>query len=89
MNTPAKVGFTNGFRAMATLRKAAADPRVAEIEGEGMDDGRVFVHLADGYWFRPPYSQQSRSVGSASELRDALALIEPKPGHQARAAIKR
>lgn len=74
----AKISNTNGFRAMATLRKAATDPRVAEIEGAGMDEGRVFIHLHEGFWFAP-YRGGTHSVGSAAEIREALAMIEPQP----------
>jgi hypothetical protein len=33
-------------RAMIML---VSDPRVDEVENEGMDEGRWFVHLVDGY----------------------------------------
>lgn len=71
-----KIGDTNGFRAMASLRRAAADPRVEEIEGGGMDDGRVFIHLRRGYWFGPCEMTHCYSVGSAAEIRDAFSMIE-------------
>jgi hypothetical protein len=74
-----KIGDTNGFRAMAALRKAAADARVEEVEGEGMDDGRVFIHLAPGYWFGAARGTHTMSVGSAAELRYAMGKIEPEP----------
>lgn len=73
----ASIGDTNGFKAMATLRRAAADPRVAEIEGGGMDEGRVFIHLKPGFWFGPYERTHSQSVGSAANVRDALAGIVP------------
>jgi len=71
------IEFPNGFRAMASLRKANDDPRVAEIEGAGMENGRVFVHLETGFWFGPHETAHSRSVGSAAELRDAMRDISP------------
>ena len=40
-----KISELNGFRAVAALTKAAQDPRVAEIEGNGMDEGRVMIIL--------------------------------------------
>ncbi len=61
---------------MAALEKAAVDPRVEEIEGAGMDAGRVFVHLKPGYIFRAD-GCHLRSVGSAAELRETMRLIEP------------
>lgn len=45
-----KIGFTNEFQPESLLREIAKDKRVAEIEGEGMDPGRVFVHLVPGYY---------------------------------------
>jgi hypothetical protein len=68
--------FTNGFRAMRSLERAAQDSRVEEIEGAGMDAGRVFVHLTDGYIFQME-GTHLRSVGSAAELRAAMADIVP------------
>jgi hypothetical protein len=73
-----KITDANGFRAMRTLTKAACDFRVDEIEGAGMDDGRVFIHLADGYWFEH-YETVSKGVGSAEDVRDAMAMIRPRP----------
>jgi hypothetical protein len=67
---------TNGFRAMKALERAASDARVEEIEGAGMDEGRVFIHLARGFWFAVD-GCHSRSVGSAAELKDAMQLIAP------------
>ena len=71
-----KITYTNGFRAMASLRKAAADPRVEEIEGHGMDEGRVFVHLVKGYWMGELNGTHSFSCGSAAELKRKMADIE-------------
>jgi hypothetical protein len=69
----AKIGDTNGFRALKSLQRAAQDARIDEIEGGGMDDGRVFLHLRHGYTFAGEGA--TRSVGSAAELRAALAKI--------------
>jgi hypothetical protein len=73
-----KITDANGFRAMKSLEKAAADPRVDEIEGNGCDDGRVLIHLIDGYWFEH-YETVSKGVGSAEDVRDAMAMIRPRP----------
>jgi len=71
-----KIGYTNGFRAMAALRKAALDPRLSAIEGDGaMDEGRVFLYAADGWRFSD-YDTVGKSVGSASEIRYALRLLK-------------
>lgn len=71
-----KIGNTNGFSAIATLRKAALDPRVNEIEGEGMDKGRVFVHFNNG-WIHESDGTHSFSAGSAAELRYGMNLMVP------------
>ena len=69
-----KITYSNDFSAMKTLEKAALDPRVVEIEGHGMDEGRVFIHLRPEYVFY--LSECScRSVGSAAEVRMAMASI--------------
>ena len=74
-----KITDANGFRAMRTLTDlAACDFRVDEIEGNGCDDGRVLIHLIDGYWFEH-YETVSKGVGSAEDVRDAMAMIRPRP----------
>jgi hypothetical protein len=71
-----KIKDTNDFKPVSALRKAAADPRVEEIEGGGMDDGRVFIHLKKGYAFGKGYdTTHSKSVGNAAEVTDALKAI--------------
>lgn len=74
-----KITYRNGFRAIKTLEKAALDPRIEEIEGNAMDEGRVFLHCASGYWFGPMEGTACHSVGSAAEVREAMAKIEKKP----------
>jgi len=61
------------------LVRAARDPRVAEIEAEGMDDGRVFLHLRAGFRFAAPYACRTKSVGSAADILRFLSLIESVP----------
>lgn len=76
---PARISAHNGFKAMATLRRAALDPRIAEIEGAGMDEGRVFLHAKPGFRFGAGEGAQcSMSVGSAFDVRRALRLLEAK-----------
>jgi hypothetical protein len=65
---------SNGFRGMAALRRAALDPRIEEIEGGAMDEGRVFLHAAPGWRFRE-YNTVSKAVGTVSELRAALRSL--------------
>lgn len=69
--------FTNGFRAMKALEKAALDSRVEEIEGAGMDEGRVFIHLKKGFIFGAGEGAHLKSVGSKAELESTLRTIEP------------
>jgi hypothetical protein len=71
---PANIGDTNGFRAMSSLIRAAEDPRIEEIEGAGLDEGRVFLHAADGFKFDGECTTQS--VGSIKELKNALARLQ-------------
>lgn len=52
----------NGFEPIAALRKIATHPAVCEIEGGNADEGRVFVHLKDG-WIVEGYNTQSFTVG--------------------------
>lgn len=66
----------NGFKAVKTLQRALTDSRVDEIEGAGLDDGRVFIHLKRGYTFTL-HEAHSCSVGSAADVREALQYIEP------------
>ena len=78
MTTRDKIGDLNGFTAPGALRRAALDHRVAVIEDDGMDPGRVFVHLAPGWRFDNNGNQpgtRSQSVGSAEDVRWAMASI--------------
>jgi hypothetical protein len=83
----AKVGDLNDFPHLAALRKIANDPRIAEIEGGGLDSGRVFLHASLGWLFG---EQRSKSVGSREEIKQAMKLLRhevPKtlgdlPGHE-------
>lgn len=82
MTTRSKIENINGFRAVGALRRAALDPRVALIEGDGMESGRVFIHLAPGWRFDNNGNQpgtRSQPVGSARDVRAALGMIEASP----------
>jgi hypothetical protein len=68
----------NGFRAVAALTKAVADPRVECVEGEGLDPGRVFIHLRPGFAFANNGNQpgtRTQSVGTAADVQAALRMI--------------
>lgn len=69
-----RITDVNGFKAKAALAKAARHKGVAEIEGGGMDEGRVFLHATDGWWFKW-HCTTSKSVGSASELASAMRQL--------------
>lgn len=75
----AQITDHNDFSDMKALRRAARDPRVREIEGGGLDDGRVFLHLKSGYVFGG-YQSASKSVGDAREIEDALSIIVKRAG---------
>lgn len=72
-----KIGNVNGFADIKALRLAARDKRVREIEGWGMDDGRVFIHLVSGYVF-DGYESSSKSVGSSAEIERVMSLIKKR-----------
>lgn len=74
-----KVTDLNGFRAVKALLRFAADYRIAEIEGSGLDSGRVFIHLRSGFRFAHPYLTVTLSAGSVAELKYARSLIEKMP----------
>jgi hypothetical protein len=69
----------NGFVAVGTLYKLAYnDPRIAEVEGEGCEKGRIFIHLAPGYCFGSE-RRHSMTVGNRKEVLAAFAMIEKEP----------
>ena len=69
-----KITDTNGFRALKALEKAAALDAVDEIEGNGMEPGRVFIHLRAPYRFWQ--EGRTRSVGCAADVASAIEDIE-------------
>ena len=46
--------------------------------GEGCDDGRVIIHLVEGYWFEH-YQSSSKGVGDADDIAYAMEMIRPRP----------
>lgn len=69
-----KITNSNDFEDMKALRKAARDKRIQEIEGHGMDEGRVFLYLVPGLIFSD-YGTRSKSVGNAADIDFAMSLI--------------
>ena len=58
------------------VAKLKADPRVADVENEGMDEGRFFVHLKTSYFWPAPYSdQRTKSFGSYKEAAAMLKRV--------------
>lgn len=58
-----------GSKGMEALR---ADPRVADIENEGADDGRFFVHLKQGWRYTYDGSDaEPMRTRSFTRLKDA------------------
>lgn len=70
-------------KAVDPLTRLLADPRVDDLENEGMDDGRWMLGLARGWCFKPTAHEYdwtgSRSVGGRTRLegaRRALVILE-------------
>ena len=87
-NAAAKITYRNGFRAIKSLLKVAADPRVEEIEGHGMDDGRVFLFLGPNWVFNddptvPTNNHRSKSVGNAAEIKYAMSIVISRAENEA------
>lgn len=58
---------------MKSLRTIAC---VEDVENEGMDEGRFFVHLKPGYEYPAPYSgQRTKSFGGVREAREMLRRV--------------
>ncbi|MET4240331.1 hypothetical protein [Bradyrhizobium sp. RT10b] len=53
------------------LRKLNSYPCVDEVEDEGLDDGRFFVHLVEGFdWTQDPAQvTRTKSFDSYSDVR--------------------
>lgn len=75
--TPSVVSYSyqQGDTDMKSLLK---HPAVQEVDGEGLDDGRFFVHLKDGWdWCYDPHSvTRSKSFSSVKEAREWLKRIK-------------
>jgi hypothetical protein len=62
-----------------TILKIKADKRVDDVEGEGLDDGRFFVHLKDGFDFGTDPYQVVRTK-SFERAVDALKAVRSAKG---------
>ena len=61
----------------ARFAALARDSRIEEIENEGMDEGRFFVHLKATYDWDTDHAENRRteSFGSIAEARRALKSV--------------
>lgn len=56
------------------VEKLKATGKVDDVENEGMDEGRFFVHLTQAWEYPPPYyGQRTKSFGS---FREAQAMVK-------------
>lgn len=65
----------NNFSAPNALQKALRHPGIGGADGAFMDDGRVMLSAAQGWYFDfgdPEDPLLARSVGNGSELRQAM-----------------
>jgi hypothetical protein len=65
--------ITNRTRNSVAFKKLLKHPLVEECEGEGMDEGRFFVHLVPGYIH--PDGTHSFSVSGAAEALKGLREV--------------
>jgi hypothetical protein len=63
------------------VRALKADRRVEDVEDEGMDEGRFFVHLRPGFdWGTDPFEAiRTKSFGSFAEAHRALKRVKVTP----------
>lgn len=55
------------------IEKLYSTGKVIDVEDEGMDEGRFFVHLKGEYEYPHPYSgQRTKSFGG---FREALSMV--------------
>jgi hypothetical protein len=76
--------FGDGIRwGSKAMRELKAHPLVDDVEGEGMDHGRFFVHLVNGHTWEdhegdtnPANVEHRRSFGGAVEaLREVKRVV--------------
>ncbi len=58
------------------LRKLQSFPMVADIEDEGMDEGRFFVHLKAAYCWPGAGFMHTKSFGSFKDANYALSKFK-------------
>jgi hypothetical protein len=55
------------------IQKLKATGKVDDVEDEGMDEGRFFVHLKSGYSWNDGYGhQETKSFGNFREAMKAI-----------------
>lgn len=59
------------------IEKLKATGKVDDVENEGMEEGRFFVHLKVGYSWNDGYGhQETKSFGGYAEAYRALKSVE-------------
>lgn len=65
-----------GLPNKAQIQKLIATGKVAEVENEGMDEGRFFVHLKGGHSWNDGYGhQETKSFGGFREAMQAVSKV--------------
>lgn len=67
----------------AQIKKLKATGKVDDVEDEGMDEGRFFVHLKEPYCWDDGYGhQETKSFGGYREAMKAVKAVELPPETQ-------
>ena len=73
----AKIRDVNEFPDVKALQRATKHEGILEIDGAGMDEGRVFLTAKDGWAFDRQHGvTEVVSVGSASDVTEALKHLK-------------
>lgn len=71
----------------AQVQKLKATGKVEDVEDEGLDEGRFFVHLTTSYSWDEGYGvQRTKSFGSFREARRTLRGVVYTPSNERTAA---
>jgi hypothetical protein len=66
-----------GLPTKAQIAKLKATGKVADVEDEGMDEGRFFVHLEAPYSWNDGYGhQETKSFGNYREAMSAVKKVK-------------
>lgn len=68
-----------GLPTKIQIQKLIATGKVVEVEDEGMDEGRFFVHLVAPYTWDEGYGvQRTKSFGNFREAMKAVKTVKPE-----------